>query len=117
MAIETVMAAMCQCTMGLAPTPLMVLPEKMVLVEGKPAANIMDNKPMLNIIPFGTCKSIPTPTGPGPCVPAPTGPWLPGSPTVCIKNKPALSNSSKLICSLGGVISITNPGATKVMVR
>lgn len=115
MAIETVMSAMCQCTMGAAPTPLMVLPDKMVLIEGRPAANIMDNKPSVNIMPFGMCRVVPNvPTF---CVPAPAGPWFPGSPTVCIKNQPALSNSSKLICGRGGVISIINPGATKVMVR
>ena len=79
------------------------------------AANIMDNKPMVNIIPFGTCNAITN--APTPCVPTPTGPWILGSPTICIKNQPALSNSSKLICGRGGVISIINPGATKVMVR
>ncbi len=118
MSMQTVMAATCQCTMGAAPTPLMILPDKMVIIEGKPAANIMDNKPMANVMPFGTCSAVPpTPAGPVPCVPTPTGPWLPGSQTVCIKNKPALSNSSKLMCGRGGVISIINPGANKVMVR
>lgn len=116
--MQTVMAATCQCTMGAAPTPLMILPDKMVIIEGKPAANIMDNKPMANVMPFGTCSAVPpTPAGPALCVPTPTGPWLPGSPTVCIKNKPALSNSSKLMCGRGGIISIINPGANKVMVR
>ncbi len=117
MAIETVLAAMCKCTMGVSPGSLMVLPEKMVLIEGKPAANIMDNKPMVNITSFITCTAVPPPAGPLPCAPAPVGPWFPGSPTVCIRHQPALSNSSKLICGRGGVISIINPGATKVMVR
>ena len=80
-----------------------------------PAANIMDNKPMVNVMSFGICSAIPN--APTPCIPAPAGPWFPGSPTVCIRNQPALSNSSKLICGRGGVISITSPGATKVMVR
>ena len=72
MAIETVLAAMCQCTMGVSPGSLMVLPEKMVLIEGKPAANIMDNKPMVNVMSFGICSAIPN--APTPCIPAPAGP-------------------------------------------
>ena len=32
---------------------------------------------------------------------------------VLIANKPALNNSSKLMCNWGGVISINNPGQMK----
>jgi hypothetical protein len=35
---------------------------------------------------------------------------------VSIANMPALNNSSKLTCSLGGVIEITNPGQTQIQV-
>ena len=50
------------------------------------------------------------------CVPVTTAPWAPGSPTVLIANMPALNNSSKLLCTWAGVISILNPGLTKEMV-
>ncbi|HEX9173885.1 MAG TPA: PAAR-like protein, partial [Telluria sp.] len=36
------MGAMMQCTFGLAPSTLVVLPANKVLAEGPPAANIMD---------------------------------------------------------------------------
>jgi hypothetical protein len=106
----------------------MVLPDKMVLGENKPAATIMDNKPMVNIMPFGMCRSPANPQvaaataaalgvlTPMPCVPVISAPWTPGSPTVLIKNQQALNNSSKLMCNWGGVISVLNPGTTKTMV-
>ena len=90
-----------------------------------PAATIMDNVPMKNIMPFGMCSSMANPTvaaataaalgvlTPMPCVPVIAAPWVPGSPTVLIANKPALNNSSKLMCNWGGVISINNPGQMK----
>lgn len=120
--------AQCMCSMGVAPSALMVLPDKMVLGENKPAATIMDNKPMVNIMPFGMCTSLANPQvaaatsaalgvlTPMPCVPVTPAPWMPGSPTVLIKNQPALNNSSKLMCNWGGVISVLNAGTTKTMV-
>ncbi len=120
--------AQCMCSMGIAPSVLTVLPDKMVLGENKPAATIMDNKPMVNIMPFGMCRSPANPQvaaataaalgvlTPMPCVPVTPAPWAPGSPTVLIKNQPALNNSCKLMCNWGGVISIMNPGTTKTMV-
>ena len=44
-----------------------------------------------------------------------TGAWVPGSPTVLIGGKPALNNSSKLMCAYG-TISIVNPSVTTVQV-
>lgn len=120
--------AQCQCSFGMALSALVVLPESMVTGESKPAATIMDNKPMVNVMPFGNCTSPSNPTvaaataaamgvlTPMPCVPVTTAPWVPGSPTVLIKNKPALNNTSKLMCNWGGVIQITNPGTTKTQI-
>ena len=110
--------AMCKCSFGDAPTPLNAtscIPS--VMIENKPAATIMDFAPAVNIIPFGTCKAptmmgMPPPGTPKPCVPAPTGPWIPGQPKVIIKGRPALTNSCKLICAMGGIITITNAGTT-----
>jgi hypothetical protein len=121
------MGAMMQCSFGVAPSSLVVLPANKVLTV-TPDANIMDNKPLVNIMPFGTCSSMSNPVvaaataaalgalTPMPCVPAIPAPWAPGSPTVLIANMPALNNDSKLMCAYGGVIQITNPGQTTVMI-
>ncbi len=119
--------AMLQCTFGLAPSTLNVLPVNLV-TAGSPAANIMDNKPMVNIPPFGMCNSPANPTvaaattaalgvlTPMPCIPVIAAPWAPGAPTVMIKNMPALNNTSKCMCNWGGVISINSAGQFTVNV-
>ena len=119
------MGATLQCSFGAAPSSLVVLPLSQVLT-GTPAANIMDGKALVNVLPFGVCNSLANPTvaaattaalgvlTPMPCVPVTPAPWAPGAPTVLIAGMPALDNSSKLICNWGGVIQITNPGQTTV---
>ncbi|OEZ61001.1 MULTISPECIES: DUF4280 domain-containing protein [unclassified Duganella] len=123
----TCMGAMLKCSFGLAPGTLMVLPANAVLTA-VPDANIMDNKPMVNILPFGMCQSMANPMVaaataaalgvlvPMPCIPATVAPWMPGSPTVLIGNMPALNNSSKLMCMWAGVIEISAPGQTTVSI-
>ncbi len=113
--------AMLKCSFGLAPGSLMVLPINRVKTA-MPIANIMDNKPFMNIIPFAMCTSPANPTvaaataaamgvlTPMPCIPVTTAPWMPGSPTVLIGGMPALNNSSKLMCIWGGIIEVVVPG-------
>lgn len=127
MGVQVCAGAMMQCSFGAAPSALSVLPANRVLT-GSPAANIMDNVPMLNIPPFGVCSSIANPTvaaataaamgalTPMPCVPVTVAPWVPGSPTVMIGNMPALNDSSKLTCMWGGMIQFAFPGQATVMV-
>ena len=115
------MGASMQCTFGAAPATLSVLPVNRV-ITGTPAANIMDNKPFVNIIPFGMCNSPANPAvasataaamgvlTPMPCTPMTAAPWIPGAPTVLLANMPTLNNNSKLICTFGGVIQIQSPG-------
>lgn len=115
------------CSFGVAPSTLMVLPKNRVNAT-MPAANIMDNIPMLNILPFGMCNSPANPTvaaataaamgvlTPMPCIPVIPAPWVPGCPTVLIANMPALNNNSKLMCAYGGVIQVTSPGQFKTMI-
>lgn len=122
MAMQVCMGAMLQCSFGVAPSSFVVLPVSRVMAGGIPAANIMDNKPLVNILPFGMCSSLANPTvasataaalgvlTPMPCVPVTPAPWAPGSPTMLIGNMPALNNQSKLMCTWGGVIQITSPG-------
>lgn len=116
------------CTFGVAPSTLVVLPKNRVLTEFVPAANIMDNIPMVNIMPFGMCSSPSNPTvaaataaalgvlTPMPCIPATPAPWAPGAATVLLGNMPALDSVSKLNCIWGGVISIVYPGEKSVMI-
>ena len=112
------------CSFGTAPGTLMVTPQNKV-VTSMPIANIMDNKPMANILPFGMCNSVANPATkrpppvlftPAPCVPSIPAPWKPGAPTVSLANFPTLNNSSTLNCAWAGVITITNPGQTTIMV-
>lgn len=121
MATQVCMGAMMCCSFGAAPSSLVVLPQNKV-VGTTPKANIMDNVPMVNIMPFGTCNSMSNPVvaaataaalgvmTPMPCVPVTAAPWAPGVPTVIIGTAPALDMNSKLMCSWGGVIQITSPG-------
>jgi hypothetical protein len=53
--------AMMMCTMGAAPATMNVLPVGMVNAGPQAAATTMDNKPMLNIPPFGMCMSMSNP--------------------------------------------------------
>jgi len=115
------------CPFGIAPSTLMVTPEKKVL-HTMPVATIDDNKPMVNIMSFGMCTSLSNPQvsaataaalgvlTPMPCIPVISAPWAPGSPTVLIGGKPALNQTSKLTCNWGGVIQIVNPGTTNIQV-
>lgn len=115
------------CSFGMAPSVLNVLPVART-VSNTPLATIMDNVPMVNVMPFGMCQSLANPAvasataaamgtlTPMPCIPVIPGPWAPGSPTVLIGGKPALNNSCKLMCAYGGVIQITNPATTNIQV-
>lgn len=110
-----------QCSFGVAPTPLNVLPSAATVAGGAPAATIFDVVPFVNIVPFGVCTSLANPTvaaataaalgvlTPMPCIPAPVGPWVPGSPTVLVGNKPALTSASACTCAYGGVITVVLP--------
>lgn len=119
------MGATLKCAMGSTPSKLVVLPLNRVMTNNVPAANIMDHKPGVNILPFGPCKSLMFPATasataaalgaltPMPCIPLTLAPWTPGSPTVMLANQPALNKSSILMCSWGGVITIEDEGQAK----
>ena len=110
------------CSFGMAPSTLMVLPVNRVLTSSQPAATIMDYIPLTNVMPFGMCMAPTNPEvaaattaalgvlTPMPCVPATAAPWAPGSPTVLEAGIPVLNNTSQLMCTWGGVITISVPG-------
>jgi hypothetical protein len=120
--------AMMMCTMGMAPSSLVVLPIHRTFTDQQPDANIMDHVPMLNIMPFGMCISPANPVvaaataaalgvlTPMPCIPNTPAPWVTGAPTVLLDNMPTLDNVSQLMCMWAGVITFTTPGEFTVMV-
>jgi hypothetical protein len=121
---QVVNGAQMACSMGMAPSALVVLPANKVNCGNVPAANIMDHVPMTNIMPFGMCQSPSNPDvatattaaagvlTPMPCVPATSAPWTPGAATVMLGNQPALDSTSTCNCEWAGVITITSPGQT-----
>jgi hypothetical protein len=129
MAQQVVAGAALQCSFGVTPSALMVIPKgPPVMAGGPPAASIMDFVPIANIPPFGMCNSPANPTviaataaalgvfTPMPCVPVTVAPWAPGSPNVLVNNFPALSSTSKCMCTWGGVISINFAGQVQTQV-
>ena len=120
--------AQLMCSFGMAPSSLVVPPLNKAISSTMPSANIMDNKPMVNILPFGMCMSIANPTvaaatsaamgvlTPMPCIPMTTTPWAPGSPTMLLGGMPALNLTSKLMCTWAGVIQIVQPGQMTKMI-
>ncbi|HRX60520.1 MAG TPA: DUF4280 domain-containing protein [Candidatus Competibacter sp.] len=133
MPMQVCNGAMLKCACAVPPgiSTLVVLPQNRTMTSSQPAANIMDNKPMINILPFGMCISptnpafvsataaafgVPTPV---PCTPLTPAPWITGSPTVMLGNMPALNNTSILACALGpppGCITILMPGQFTEMI-
>ena len=112
-----------KCSMGDQQSDMKVMhPVKPVNLHGECMANIMDNKPMMNIMPFGQCQSLANPAvaaataanygvlRPMPCIPNTTSPWMSGKAKVLVKGQPALMNNDKLMCMWAGVIEIIDEG-------
>ena len=128
MPMQVCMGALMQCSFGMSPSSLVVLPVNQTFTDQVPDANIMDHVPLVNITPFGMCMSIANPSvaaataaalgvlTPMPCIPNTPAPWVPGAPTVLLGNAPTLDNISKLMCVWGGVIQFTTPGEFTVNV-
>jgi hypothetical protein len=113
--------------MGSSQSSLGVLPTaNSVKLCNKLMANIMDHKSMINIKPFGQCKSLANPTVAAataaasgklqemPCIPATTVPWLNGNANVLVKEHPALMDNSKCMCMWVGTIEVTDSGQKEV---
>lgn len=118
---QVVTGAVLKCSMCLTPGSFVATP-KQVRSSYMDAANIMDHKPLVNILPFGACMSLANPTvasataaaqgvlTPMPCVPNTPSPWFPGAPTVPIQFLPALDDISMCMCVWGGLITVTYAG-------
>src|SRR4051794_619978 len=105
MAIAIVNGDLTVCTQGSQPCPLNVTNHRKVMIDNQPTATIMDHAPGVNLATFGTCK-----ISGGPCTPATAAPWAPGSAkNVQANDHRLLMASDKLVCSVGGMISIPSP--------
>ncbi len=121
MAKYVTMGAMLKCSFGITPSSLLVVMPMRPMIQMKFKANIMDFVPMVNILPFGMCRSMSNPTvaaataaamgvlTPMPCIPVTVAPWTKGGKQK-VGGMPALMSDSKLKCMWGGNISITMPG-------
>lgn len=128
MPLQVCMGASMQCSFGVAPSSLVVLPTNKVFTNMVPDANIMDHIPMTNIMPFGMCTSIANPAvaaataaalgvlTPMPCIPNTPAPWTPGAANVTLGFFPTLDNTSMLMCVWAGVIQFVTAGEVNVNV-
>lgn len=122
MATYVCSGAQMKCSMGNSTSILTVLPDRTIFLTGNPKANISDHIPMVNIAPFGLCRSMSNPTvaaataanmgvlTPMPCVPNTPNEWLQGKDDVIEKGRPALLNTCKLQCQWAGTIELINDG-------
>lgn len=111
-----------KCNFGDKESNLKVPLKHEAYINNKSQGNIMDFKPMVNIIPFGMCSSLANPVVAAataanygklqkmPCVPAIVSPWLCGKNDVLISNFPAILKTSTLMCMWCGVIKINDDG-------
>lgn len=111
-----------RCTMGTSQAKLTVLPVRTVYLAGQPQANISDHKSMVNLAPFGRCRSLGYPATasataahhghltPMPCIHNTPMPWMNGKNDDLIKGQPALLKSCTCQCMWGGTISLVTDG-------
>jgi hypothetical protein len=111
-----------KCSEGTSTSTLTVLPTNSTDAGDQPAATVMDHEPMVNIAPFGMCKTQSNPQvaaataaaqgvlTPMPCMPVISAPWSSGASVVMIDDQKALTDGSKCNCAWTGSIEITDPG-------
>ena len=110
----------------MAPSTFSATP-KMVMTSNMDAGNIMDNKPMVNIPPFGACMSLANPQvaaataaalgvlTPVPCMPVIPAPWVPGAPTVLVANMTGAEQQLQADVRLGGSDLDHGPGSVHTL--
>lgn len=108
--------------MGTSPAKLTVLPSRTVVLTGQPMANISDHQTMVNLAPFGLCRSLSFPATasataaalgtltPMPCMHNTPAPWMGGKLDTLLQGQPALLRTCKCQCMWGGTISIIDDG-------
>ena len=109
-----------KCGEGTSTASLAVLPTENTGAADKPAATVNDYKPMLNIKPFGMCKTQSNPQvaaatsaaqgvlTPQPCIPVVTSAWSPGATGTRINGVKALTKDSTCKCQWTGTIEVSD---------
>lgn len=110
-----------KCNQGDITSIYTVLPTKKIFLNGNPLAIISDIKPMINIKPFGQCKSMANPTVAAatsanqgrlqkmPCIPNTVGTWTEGI-SHFLSDEMTPCDKSKCMCAYAGEISVVNVG-------
>ncbi len=111
-----------ECNFGDDEADLKVVAGHNVKIDDELMANMMDNKPFVNVGPFGQCSNPANPMVAAataanagrlqemPCIPVLPAPWLKTKMDVRVNKLPALLESSQLMCVYGGVITIEDAG-------
>lgn len=111
-----------RCSMGMAPSSLLVV--RAFTVDDKALANVDDHVPMTHVMPFGQCRSTANPAvasataaamgvlTPMPCVPVLPSPWSAPSDHVTVDGAAALTTSSACDCQWAGKITVADPSNT-----
>ncbi|HET9080119.1 MAG TPA: DUF4280 domain-containing protein [Trebonia sp.] len=108
--------AMLECTFGEAPAVFSASSENVIATT--PAGVVTDVEPE-NIPAFGMCQAPSNPEviaafgSPVPCTPVLT-PWTPGAAGVTVNGIAALDDTSECMCAWAGVITVSDPGQTRV---
>ncbi len=109
--------AIIACNQGALPTPLNVI-RPFIKTQYTPCANVNDFVPMVNIVPFGICRS---PMNPAfkppiipPCTPIITNPWSASNSSKKLSGCAILTSNATCKCQLGGTISILFAGQMQV---
>lgn len=118
--------AMVRCDQGTSPSTLAVVPAGVAGAD-QAVATVNDDVPMLNLPPFGACRSPANPQvaaataaamgvlTPQPCVPVIVGPWTTEQPGVIVGGAPVLVEGARCACAWGGSVTITSPGGEGVV--
>lgn len=112
-----------RCSEGTSPSTLTVLPAIGADAAEQPTATVLDSKPMVNIAPFGMCRTQANPQvaaattaaqgalTPQPCLPVIPGPWSPGASVVTFREQKALTDGATCTCQWTGRIEIIDAGS------
>lgn len=95
-----------RCSSGTMTNSIETTPGHGVLYNGIPLLNANDHFPFLNVKDFGNCiiKTTAAQGVPQKCIPATPLSWQLGEEKHCIEGAPALTKTSTLTCSCGGII-------------